>query len=178
MSSQQITGNICSTYRPSLQSFDLFRTINHDLYIDDSGPRKIDCGLKEIDADKYKRNYEVKGKAVNNLNDSLAFKWNTSEVTLVKGAWSLLFNPLSRGQSFTYPLRPPLPQAQTQILMLRIFLTTSGSLTAELAATPPTPTTHQRLGLRLSRRSWTAPVRMMRPPSTPGMRSRGKRSIE
>ena len=117
--------------RPSLQSIDLFRTINHDLYIDDSGPRKIDCGLKEIDADKYKRNYEVKGKAVNNLNDSLAFKWNTSEVTLVKGAWSLLFNPLSRGQSFTYPPRPPLPQAQTQILMLRIFLTTSGSLTAE-----------------------------------------------
>ena len=71
--------------RPSLQSFDLFRTIKHDLYIDDSEPRKIDCGLKEIDADKYKRNYEVKGKAVNNLNDSLAFKWNTSEVTLVKG---------------------------------------------------------------------------------------------
>ena len=74
---------ICTfVYKAALiPSFDLFRTINHDLYIDDSGPRKIDCGLKEIDADKYKRNYEVKGKAVNNLNDSLAFKWNTSEVT-------------------------------------------------------------------------------------------------
>ena len=60
--------------------FLLFRRINHDLHIDDSGPRKIDCGLKEIDAEKYKRNYEVRGKSVNNLNDSLAFKWNTSEV--------------------------------------------------------------------------------------------------
>ena len=62
------------------QTLVLFRRINHDLRINDSGPRKIDCGLKEIDADKYKRNYEVIGKSVNNLNDSLAFKWNTSEV--------------------------------------------------------------------------------------------------
>ena len=56
---------------------------NHDLILDTSGPRKIDCGLKEIDADKYRRNYEIKGKAVDKLNDSLAFKWNTSEVKLV-----------------------------------------------------------------------------------------------
>ncbi len=64
-----------------LTTWNYFRGNNHDLHVDESGPRKIDCGLKEIDADKYKRNYEVKGKSVNDLNDSLAFKWNTDEVT-------------------------------------------------------------------------------------------------
>ena len=53
---------------------------HNDLIIDQNGPRRIDCGLKGIDASKYKRNYVVNDQMNNNFEDSLNFKWNTEQV--------------------------------------------------------------------------------------------------
>ena len=56
-------------------------SVNHDLMIDQSGPRKIDCGLREIDANKYKRNYVVNEKMSTGAHEnSLQFNWSTSKV--------------------------------------------------------------------------------------------------
>ena len=49
--------------------------------VDSSGPKKIDCGLKEIDAKKYKRNYVVHENSKDSVHEnSLQFNWSTSKV--------------------------------------------------------------------------------------------------
>ena len=53
---------------------------NNDLIIDETGPKKIDCGLKDIDANKYKRNYVVNEKISSDGNDSpFSFNWRTTQ---------------------------------------------------------------------------------------------------
>ena len=50
--------------------------------ITDLDRRKIDCGLKEIDADKYRRDFVINQstKKRSTEENALNFKWNTSMV--------------------------------------------------------------------------------------------------
>ena len=47
--------------------------------IDPLIPKKIFCGLKDIDTDKYKRDFDVTGKIKTPHDDSLNFNWTTSQ---------------------------------------------------------------------------------------------------
>ena len=60
--------------------------MDHTLVLDDDGPKKIDCGLKEIDAGKYKRNYFInenkEKKSEPKIDSSLiSFRWSEAEVS-------------------------------------------------------------------------------------------------
>ena len=61
--------------------------VDHNLVLKDKGPTKIDCGLKEVDAGKYKRNYyinESKEKKIEPENDSslISFRWSEPDVSI------------------------------------------------------------------------------------------------
>ena len=61
-----------------------FCSSNHDLMIDHAGPKKIDCGLREIDANKYRRNYVVNEKfSPSTEENSLQFNWSTSKLVFL-----------------------------------------------------------------------------------------------
>ena len=58
------------------------KSFGHDVMITDLDRRKIDCGLKEIDADKYRRDFVINQstKKRSTEENALNFKWNTSMV--------------------------------------------------------------------------------------------------
>merc|ERR1711892_538279 len=57
---------------------------NHDLVVEDNIPKKIDCGLRDVDAGKYKRNYYInenkEKKSEPKINSGLlSFRWSETE---------------------------------------------------------------------------------------------------
>ena len=63
-------------------NFPADKRFGQDLMLTDQDTRKIDCGLKEIDADKYRRDFVINQNAEKKSTDEnlLKFKWNTSMV--------------------------------------------------------------------------------------------------
>ena len=73
-------------------NFDSSFTVDHNLILKDKGPTKIDCGLKEVDAGKYKRNYyinESKEKKIESEMDPslISFRWSEPDVSNIFKLW-------------------------------------------------------------------------------------------
>ena len=78
---------------PGLDNLDIFLPLHyllascsHELVVDPTGPRRIDCGLPPIDEEKFRRDFVIHSDtntaAGAGADNSLNFNWRSSKVNI------------------------------------------------------------------------------------------------